>query len=420
MLAAPALAPSPVAKRILCSIDSVHARPRLVDQPADLPAALAGIADLDPVGVDVERADWDRYWRRAALIQVGGDGRVVLVDPLAIGDLGALHEFLHDRLVILHAMENDLAPLESAGVKPVKVADTAVAAGILGLPTGLGILLEQLLGVVLPSDKQAMQRADWEARPIDPEMLAYAEGDVADLPALWVELRKRLVEAGRLSWYEEEMIAQRAQPSIEERRSWTRVKGVGRLDRAGQGRARALWEAREALARETDTAPGRILTDKALVALAEKPPHDVGDLVRRGVRRRAARTFGPPLLSAVAEAEPEAERGRGRRMTDVDRAAADELREIRAAVARDLGIDPGILCPSRTLLRAVLADPTTPEELQEALGMRDWQWALVADAFVEALDLSPDGDRGDDGGTRPQDDVARHAREVESGPRLLP
>lgn len=380
-----------------------------MDQPADLTAALADIADLDPVGVDVERADWDRYWRRAALIQVGGNGRVVLVDPLAIDDLAALDTYLWDRLVVLHAMENDLTPLEAAGVRPQRVADTAIAAGILGLPTGLGILLEDLLGIVLPSDKQAMQRADWEARPIEPEMLVYAEGDVADLPALWIELRQRLVEAGRLSWYEEELAAQRAQPSIEDRRNWTRVKGIGRLDREGQGRARALWETRETLARETDTAPGRIITDKSLLALAASPPHDVGDLVRRGMRRKAVHTFGPPLLTAVAEAQPEPPRERGRRMTDEDRALADELRDIRAAAAKDVGIDPGILCPSRVLLRAVLDDPATPEELQAALGMRDWQWSLVADAFVDAMGL------GDDDG----DDAAETSSEV-SDPHLLP
>jgi ribonuclease D len=379
-------------------------QPRLVDRPADLPAALADIADLDPVGVDVERADWDRYWRRAALIQVGGDGRVALVDPMTIDDLAALHHYLDERLVVLHAMENDLAPLKAAGVRPSAVADTAVAAGILGLPVGLEALLHDLLGITLESDKQAMQRADWEARPLDAEMLWYAAEDVADLPALWELLRDRLESAGRLAWYEEEIEAQLAQPAVEDRRHWARVKGIGRLDPDGQGRARALWEVREQLAQDTDTAPGRILNDKVLIGLAQDPPPTARDLVRRGLRRQAARRFSTDLMEALDGATPLPARRRDRRVTDADRKLAETLRETRAEVANDLGIDPGLLCPNRTLMTAVLTDPETPAALKEALGLRDWQWAQVGDRFSEAFGFDGAGKASSTDDRPPEED----------------
>ncbi|MFO8074982.1 MAG: ribonuclease D [Actinomycetota bacterium] len=370
--------------------------PPLITDAGTLAEHLADLADLDPIGVDVERADAERYFRRAALIQVGGHGAAVLVDPLAIDDLSPLDAFLRERLVVLHAMENDLGPLASAGVAPTRVADTAVAAALLGLPTGLEPLLAEVLGLDANGEKERMQRADWEARPLDAEMRAYAAADVTDLPELWAELALRLEAAGRREWYDEEVAAIRAQPPVEERRDWSRVKGIGRLRDDALGRAKALWRTREALARETDTAPGRIVGDRALVDLAEQPPSSVRELGRRGVRRQAVRRFGEDLVAALASAAPSTPARRARRVTEADRARADRLRTLRAEVAEGLGLDAGVLCPSRVLLGAVLADPQTPEELREALGLRAWQWRLLAEPFCEALDLDRGGTAGDD------------------------
>lgn len=365
----------------------------LVGHDEELPAALASVEDLEAVGVDVERADWDRYYRAAALIQVGGAGRVVVIDPLGVRSLGPLHDFLHARVAVFHAVENDLEPLMALDVNPPQLRDTAVAAAVLGLPTGLEGLLRDLLDVELAGDKAAMQRANWEARPLTAQMLEYAAGDVADLPALWQVLARQLADSGRESWYEQELAALLAMPTVEERRNWSRTKGAGRLDARGRARLRALWERREELGRDTDTAPGRIASDAVLVGLAEAPPDNVGALGRRGVRRQAVQEFGDDLLSAVKEGEAadvEIRKG-GRPPTEADRQLIDRLRQARADRARELGIDAGVLCPSRTLAPAVLADPATPDQLRDALHLRPWQWEQLGAAFCEIAELDGPG-----------------------------
>lgn len=365
----------------------------VVDTAGALDAALERIADLDHVGVDVERADWDRYYRAAALIQIGGEGRVVVVDPLATTELEPLHEYLQGRVSVFHAVENDLEPIVSLGVKPSEMCDTAVAAAVLGMPTGLEGLLRELLGVELAGDKAAMQRADWEARPLTDEMLAYAAGDVADLPALWTRLAEELDATGRRDWYDQELAALLALPPVEDRRKWSRTKGAGRLDPPARARLRQLWETREELGRDTDTAPGRIASDAVLVDLAEKPPSSVNELGRRGVRRQAVREFGPVLMDAIGDdrqLEPEPRAG-GRLPADSDRQLADQLRQVRAERAKVLGLDAGVLCPSRTLAPALLTDPATPEELRDALGLRPWQWEQLGRAFCEIVGLDGPG-----------------------------
>jgi ribonuclease D len=360
--------------------------------PSQLATALTRLGDPPIVGVDVERADANRYWRTPALIQLGVDGLVVLVDPLAIDDLEPLHSFMRTRTVVLHAMENDIAPLLSVSVVPGVIEDTAVAAAVLGLPTGLETLLDQLLGVSFNGDKQRMQRADWAKRPLSDAMLEYAAADVADLPQLWSVLADRLAETGRRTWYEQERDTVRGLPPIEERRSWTRLRGLGRLDRRAQTRARSLWQMRETLARDTDTAPNRILSDRALLDLAAKPVTDARGLRARGMRRQSTRRFGAQLLEALKSAKDATPVTSSlRRLDERDRTIVDRLRARRSQIAEREHLDPGVLCPNRALERAVVLQPATPEELRAALDLRPWQWDLMVDAFAEALDLAPPG-----------------------------
>lgn len=346
----------------------------------------AALDDLDAavVGIDVERADADRYHRRAAVVQVGADGHCVLVDVLAIPDLGAVGDYLKGRLAVFHAVHNDLAPLRATGVRPSRLADTAVAAKVLGLPTGLGPLLERVLGVALAEGKERYQRADWEARPLPGELLEYAAHDVADLARLWQELAVRLERAGRRSWYEQELeaVVERARAPD---RDWRRTRGAERLTPPQRAVLRALWEEREDLAREHDLAPQYLLHDRVLVALATDPPPSPAELTRRARRPGTVTQHAARLHAAVQ---------RGRRSAPeelpTDRAdartadAARAMRHARAAVARRIGIDPGVVCPSRQLRAAALAAPSRPEELCALAGLRPWQRDLLEDVLWEA------------------------------------
>lgn len=346
-----------------------------VDDHDDLVAALDHLDD-DLVGIDVERADSDRYFRRAALVQVGDADLCVLLDPLAIPEPQPLAELCAERMVVLHAIENDLEPMDRLGVPMPNVADSAIAAAFLSLPIGLGDLLEAVLGVELDTDKSKYQRADWARRPLSQGMKEYAAGDVLHLPELWEELAGRLEAAGRFAWYEQELAA-----TIEQARSdtrhWERTKGAGRLDPDERSALHTLWDAREDLCRTHDIAPNRLVHDKTLVSLVQDPPASPQELVQRDPRRRS----GPVTEHAGAlfealqeglEAPPEP-RPQSRRWSDEQRNAYDALRHARTQRAHALDLDPGFCCPSRQLRAAVTAEPQDPDAFAGAAGLRPWQ-----------------------------------------------
>jgi ribonuclease D len=365
-----------------------------VDEPALVRSELDRLTG-SVVGVDVERADADRYFRRAALVQVGVPGSCVLIDTVALPSLPELERYLDaDRLTVLHAIENDLEPLASLGVRPSQVADTAVAAAVLGLPTGLGPLLAEVLDIELDGDKSAYQRANWEERPLSAGMAAYAAGDVVHLPELWAALQDRLATADRTAWYAQEL-EWTVQRASEDNRDWTKVKGIGRMSPEQRAVLHVLWDARERLAREHDVAPNRLLHDDVLRDLATDPPRTEAQLVRRSQRRRSLlRRHAGELLAAVVrgqQAPPEVRAGSGRRWSEHERSAFDAMRKARTGVAEELAVDPGVLCPSRTLWDAIAAAPEDPDGLCDAAGLRPWQRELLSEPLWEAYtsSLSP-------------------------------
>ncbi len=380
----------------------------LVDDPRRVGAALAAL-DLPVVGVDVERADADRYFRHAALVQVGGPGACILLDGMVLDDLSQLQDHLATRLTVLHAANNDVVPLAAKGVEPAQLVDTAVAAAVLGLPVGLGALLEDVLGLHITDDKESFQRADWAKRPIPGPMQAYAAGDVVHLPALWAALAERLDATDRTAWFEQELTASLTN-AITDTRDWRRVRGVGRLSARQQAIARMLWEAREALARSEDIAPNLLLHDEVIVALAIEPPRTAAQLARRARRRRRMELeHAERFLAVVVEAEehdlppPDPDR---RRWTDRDSRAFDRLREARSRVADSLGVDAGVLCASKTLKDAVRADPRDADALCDAAGLRPWQRGLLGDVLWRAYRAKSTGTPSDASSSEPEPEPA--------------
>jgi ribonuclease D len=311
----------------------------------------------------------------------------VLLDGMVLDDLSALQAHLATRLTVLHAASNDVVPLAAKGVTPPRLVDTAVAAAVLGLPIGLGVLLEEALGLRMEGDKESFQRADWAARPIPAPMQAYAAGDVVHLPALWSALAERLAVTDRMPWFEQELTAS-LENAVTDTRDWRRVRGVGRLSPTQQLMARMLWESREALARAEDIAPNLLLHDEAILALAVEPPRTAAQLARRARRRRRMEPEHAEhfltVVEAAAEREPDPPDPDRRRWTDRDTRAFDRLRETRARLAKDLGIDAGVLCASKVLKDAVRADPVDADALCDAAGLRPWQRQLLGDVLWRA------------------------------------
>jgi ribonuclease D len=370
-----------------------------------------------PVAVDTERASGYRYSQRAYLVQVRRHGAgTFLIDPVALNDrIDPLIEALADTEWVLHAASQDLPCLAELNLRPARLFDTELAGRLAGYErVALGTLVELLLGYHLEKGHGA---ADWSRRPLPQDWLDYAALDVELLIPLRDELEEELAAQGKLEWALEEFEALRTAPPPPPRAEpWRRTSGIHRV-RSPRGLAavRALWETRDALARQRDIAPGRVLPDSSIVQAAVAAPTTEEELLQLPVfRGRAQRRIAAMWLRALRTAAqlpksdlPDPSPSHDgppppNRWGDRDPAAAARLSAVRAALAE---IAEANNLPVENLLQPDLVRRTCwrpPADLSEdavagALrdgGAREWQIGLTAAALSQALIGTAQADLG--------------------------
>jgi ribonuclease D len=354
------------------------------------------------LAVDTEAASFHRYRDRVYLLQLSSRSVTAVVDPLAVGDLGAFSRMLADPAIeiVFHDADYDLRLLDlEYGLRATNLFDTRIAAQLLNEPgVGLAALLEKYFGVRL--DKR-YQRADWSARPLSREMLTYAAADTHHLPELRDILLAKLEERGRLSWAREEFAlldhVRWSVPAADAEPGFLRLKGAKALRGRALAVLRELYEWREQVASRADKAQFRILNNEPMLTMAKEPPTDLaalktvpgvgGELVeRRGHEVLAAIQRG----LAVPESElPRVERPQRRTPDPAFEARVERLKSVRNQLATRYDLPPGVLCPNGTLEAIARSSPTSADQLVLVPGVRRWQVAEFGGELVAALPERP-------------------------------
>ncbi len=370
---------------------------RWVGDADGLAAVIDELLHAPVYGLDTEFHRERTFHAHLALVQLAWAGGIVLVDPLAV-DIRPLRPVLEgEGLCVMHAAVQDLEILRhECGAVPARLFDTQVAAGFVGYSgPGLGALVQGELGIRLP---KADRLADWMGRPLPQGADEYAAADVAHLLELHRRLIDQLQARGRLEWAEAEceIVRQRGAVDPDPNQAWWRIKEARHLRGKAAGVAQALAAWREHRAAAIDRPIRFVLSDLALVAMAQRPPTDEAGLGRvRGLDDRMRRGKGAVELLEVVEAGlqlnpsdlllPAIDGGLDR----TRRAAASLVTAWVAQRARDLDLDPSILA-TRSDVEALLEGKSS----RLAEGWRD-QIAggpvrLLA-AGQAALAVDPDG-----------------------------
>ena len=300
--------------------------------------------------IDTEFHRERSYFPRVALIQINNGNEIALIDPLAVDPEPLADLLLSDGVAVVHAASQDLEVFQHwAGVVPREIFDTQLAAGFTGMSTpSLAALHDRVLHISLPKTSRL---TDWLARPLSAEQLDYAASDVLHL----LELRDRLVEEltarGRLQWAMDECEQVRTTPrgQRDPDDAWRRIKAVRQLKGPSLGAARALAAWRETRAADLDQPVRFILSDLALVGIAQRRPKTAEQLRQvRGVDDRLARSDGgETILRLVEEGQklpplPQQRRSRNEPRPDLRPGVALVAAWI-AQISRELELDSTLL-----------------------------------------------------------------------------
>ncbi|MGK2944448.1 MAG: ribonuclease D [Desulfuromonadales bacterium] len=359
-------------------------------------AELAGVlARETTIAIDLEADSMHNYQEQVCLIQVSTLTRTVLIDPLTATDLSPLQPVLADPAIrkIFHAADYDLRSLKrDFGLEINGLFDTMISAQLLGEErVGLADLLRKYFGVEL--DKK-FQKADWSQRPLPAEMVRYAAEDTRHLHRLVALFEERLKELGRMSWCKEEFalmeqvrFAENGGPLC------LRFKGAGVLPRRELGVLEKLMQWREQEGSRLNRPVYKVIGNKSLLELAQRMPTETGHLRGiDGLSPRLIERYGRSLLEAVRdglnipEAElPEIPR-QPRRAKDPgleDRVKI--LKKWRQKEAAKYALEPGVLINNVALEALAMAKPQSAVELDEVVGLKNWQKQVLGEGLLGAL-----------------------------------
>lgn len=241
-------------------------------------------AGTGPIAIDAERASGFRYSSRAYLIQLfRRGGGLHLIDPIPLANsplIAELNEVIASAETVIHASTQDLPCLREFGIEPKLLFDTELGARIAGCErVGLAALCETLLEIALAKEHSAV---DWSIRPLEQEWLDYAALDVAVLLDLRDKIAELLIAQGKIHWVQQDFAAILNAPAPRTRNEpWRRTSGMHEIkSRYQMAIIRELWQKRDEIAAQIDLAPGRLLSDAVIVALAKSQVKTMDDFLK--------------------------------------------------------------------------------------------------------------------------------------------
>lgn len=351
------------------------------------------------VTLDTEFIRVETFYPIAGLVQVGDGTRAYLIDPLTISDWSPFAALLENRKVckVLHACSEDLEVFQRlCGALPTPLFDTQLAAGYLniGFSMGYSRLAAALLSLELPKEET---RSDWLQRPLTPMQVQYAAADVTYLADIYRRLDERLSEEKR-AWILEdgaEWVAAQARVADPEQ-AYREVKLAWKLPPRQLAILQAICAWREREARRRDVPRSRILRERSLWPLAQKPPANLTELARvEEMHPKTVRQDGETLLRLIREAAGQDPQQWPQPLPEPLPLEASsllkKLRKVGQSLADAKDIAPELMLRKK-LLEALLKSgyPEGPYQLPDSL--RGWRRELMGDALLNLLNPPPAGE----------------------------
>jgi ribonuclease D len=358
--------------------------------------ALRQLADRlskEPVlAVDTESNSLYAYREQVCLVQFSTPREDLLVDPLAMDDLSPLEALFSNPKIekIFHAAEYDLISMKrDFDFSFANLFDTMLAARILGWEeVGLGPILKNEFGVQL---NKRFQRANWGKRPIPQDMLAYARLDTHYLIPLSMRLKAELKARDRWQLAQEDFNRLRyvngRDPDELPDAHW-RIRGASDLNPKHAAVLKEVSLYREQVAKGSDRPVFKVISDRALLAIATAIPADLNALRKLSeLSDQQLQRYGGDILRAVKRglAAPPLHPPRGHRPDEQYLLRLDALREWRKKAAQNMQVKSDVVMP-RDLLNSIAArNPVNERELAELLAQVPYRLERFGSQILDAL-----------------------------------
>ncbi|MHB8534353.1 MAG: ribonuclease D [Sulfuricaulis sp.] len=357
-------------------------------------ASLAGLCeqlrDRPWIALDTEFMRTRTYYARLCLVQTATPDVIACIDTLVLPDFEALLDVVYSPSVlkVIHSARQDLEVFaDIRGAPPAPVFDTQIAASLCGYDDqiGYGALVESITGHKLP---KLHTRADWEARPLPPEQLHYAEDDVRYLRDVYQFLAQKLESLGRSAWLTEEC-AMLTDPGLyrnDPEAAFHRLRQGHALPPAAQTVLCELAAWREHTAQRSNLPRAWVAADAALVETALAAPQTPEALGRiDGMGGAPSHKWSGEILEAIRRGQamtPARLWDEPRRLDRRQQTLYEQLQARARAVAAELKISSTLLAPRRELVKLIAGD-------MSGTLARGWRRRVIGEELLQMCASQP-------------------------------
>jgi ribonuclease D len=246
------------------------------------------------VALDIEgEFNLHAYGERLCLIQLYDGREAVIVDPLRMEREALKVLFEEEKLLkVMWDASSDISLLVNGYDTVINsVLDLRPAADLLEMPKkDYSSVLSAVLGVETKK-KSKFQKYNWMRRPVDPEAIEYAVGDVLHLPPLKDALLERMWENGQLEeFFRRNLVVQNRDYRRTPGQRHKKLKGYRYLKKREKELLRRLFNVRDRHARRLDLPPHNVVANPDLLQLSRRSlrPERLSFARRVGERDRKA------------------------------------------------------------------------------------------------------------------------------------
>lgn len=366
--------------------------PIVVENDESYAHMCADLAAQPAIAVDTESNSLHAYQERVCLIQISTRAQDYLVDTLALDSLDLLGEVFANPAIqkVFHAGDYDLTCLKRDYTFTfINYFDTSIAAAAVGEENlGLSTLLTKYFGFSV--DKR-YQRANWGKRPLDPEMLRYAQSDSHFLLPLRDRLLPRLEATGRVDLVLEDCaaLAQQTPPMKNHSEDVWRVKGINGMKPRALSLLQQLNHLREEIARRQDVPLFKVMSDAALVEIATTQPKHIQELdLLPSLSKSQVRRYGKQIMQMVAEwykSPGNLSRPRVQYLDESIQRRRELLGDWRKQMAQKEKVSSSVILP-KDLLENIAAQPIKSKvELEQAMQASPTRFEVYGEELLEIL-----------------------------------
>ena len=366
--------------------------PLFIEKQADFNAVLDNLNKERSLAVDTEANSLYAYREQVCLIQISTPEMDYIIDPLSIDDISGLGSVFSDPKIekVFHASEYDILILhDEFQFEFNNLFDTMLAAQILGrTKLGLDALMEEFFGIII---NKKYQRANWGKRPIDDDMLRYAQMDTHYLIRIRQFLVDELDKSGLSPIAHEDFYrACQAYKHIREnnQEAWWKLNGSKKLPPEKAAVLKELYLFRESIAQKRNLPVFKVLSSQSLMQLAEKCPVNTKELSKLEISsKKSIQRYADDLVDIIKEglkSEPIFPPRRVR-LDNSYLTREKVLRDWRKKIAKKMNVNSAVILPREILYAIVESNPDTKKQLEELPHDVPWRLERFGDDILSLL-----------------------------------